>query len=183
MPVSSSPPHELQLVIDFVNTSDLETGTDELATAPDLGEWLAARGLAAGDAPVPKPADHAQALALRDSLRSIMLAHNGHAPDPGAIDALERTAQRGQLAVHFAPDGTVGPAALGSGVAGALARVLIPVAAGAADGSWERVKACRAQDCQWAFYDASRNRSGRWCNMAVCGNRHKVRAYRERSGA
>lgn len=170
-------------MIDFVNTSDLETETDELATARELRDWLSARGLVEPGVPAPKAAEHEHALALRESLRAIMLAHNGHSPDPGATEALERTAQRGRLAVHFAPDGTIGPAALGSGVAGALARVLIPVAAGAADGSWERVKACRAEDCQWAFYDASRNRSGRWCNMAVCGNRHKVRAYRERSGA
>jgi predicted RNA-binding Zn ribbon-like protein len=49
------------------------------------------------------------------------------------------------------------------------------------DGSWQRVKACRADDCHWAFYDFSRNRSGTWCDMAVCGNREKVRSYRERA--
>jgi len=48
------------------------------------------------------------------------------------------------------------------------------------DGTWARVKACVADDCQWAFYDSSRNRSGRWCDMAVCGNREKVRTYRSR---
>jgi predicted RNA-binding Zn ribbon-like protein len=49
------------------------------------------------------------------------------------------------------------------------------------DGTWARVKACRAEDCRWAFYDFSRNRSGTWCDMAVCGNRAKVRAYRART--
>jgi predicted RNA-binding Zn ribbon-like protein len=48
------------------------------------------------------------------------------------------------------------------------------------DGTWERLKVCPADDCQWAFYDESKNRSGTWCDMAVCGNRAKVRAYRER---
>jgi predicted RNA-binding Zn ribbon-like protein len=56
------------------------------------------------------------------------------------------------------------------------------VAAAAADGTWERAKACRADDCRWAFYDQSRNRSARWCDMAVCGNRTKVRAYRAKRG-
>ncbi|MGZ6979737.1 MAG: CGNR zinc finger domain-containing protein, partial [Acidimicrobiia bacterium] len=41
-------------------------------------------------------------------------------------------------------------------------------------------KACRHDECQWAFYDRSRNRSGQWCVMAVCGNRNKARSYRER---
>ena len=67
------------------------------------------------------------------------------------------------------------------GFAGAMARLLVPVAQAIGDGSWQRVKACRANDCRWAFYDRSRNRSGVWCEMAVCGNRTKVRAYRERA--
>ncbi len=51
-----------------------------------------------------------------------------------------------------------------------------------AAGTWERLKSCPADDCRWAFYDRSRNRSAVWCNMAVCGNRAKVRSYRERHG-
>jgi predicted RNA-binding Zn ribbon-like protein len=49
------------------------------------------------------------------------------------------------------------------------------------DGSWPRLKACAADNCQWAFYDHSRNHSRVWCSMDVCGNREKVRSYRERS--
>jgi len=64
---------------------------------------------------------------------------------------------------------------------GALAALLAPVAEAMSDGTWARVKACRADGCRWAFYDFSRNRSGTWCEMAVCGNREKVRAYRERT--
>ena len=52
-----------------------------------------------------------------------------------------------------------------------------------AAGTWPRLKACRAHDCEWAFYDRSRNRSGTWCSMAVCGNRAKARNYRRRHGA
>jgi predicted RNA-binding Zn ribbon-like protein len=54
------------------------------------------------------------------------------------------------------------------------------VAAAMADGSWSRLKACRRHACRWAFYDHSRNRSGTWCSMAVCGNRVKVADYRRR---
>ena len=48
------------------------------------------------------------------------------------------------------------------------------------DGTWARLKACRWDTCQWAFYDTSKNRSGSWCSMAVCGNRAKAAAYRRR---
>jgi predicted RNA-binding Zn ribbon-like protein len=51
-----------------------------------------------------------------------------------------------------------------------------------AAGNWNRLKVCSNDACQRAFYDASRNRSGRWCSMATCGNRMKGRAYRQRHG-
>jgi predicted RNA-binding Zn ribbon-like protein len=76
---------------------------------------------------------------------------------------------------------TLEPAA--AGVDGALGRLLAIVAAAQADGSWERLKACPWDTCRWAFYDHSKNRSGRWCSMEVCGNRAKVAAYRKRAAA
>jgi predicted RNA-binding Zn ribbon-like protein len=41
----------------------------------------------------------------------------------------------------------------------------------------ERVKQCEGDPCGWLFFDTSRNRSRRWCSMADCGNRAKVRRY------
>ncbi len=65
-----------------------------------------------------------------------------------------------------------------------LERPLWPVVASAAellvDGPVDRLKACDADDCGWLFLDESRNRSRRWCDMAECGNRAKVRRYRAR---
>ncbi len=43
----------------------------------------------------------------------------------------------------------------------------------------DRVRLCSAEDCDWLFLDSSRNRSRRWCDMAVCGNRSKVRRFRQ----
>jgi len=43
-----------------------------------------------------------------------------------------------------------------------------------------RVHACAAEDCAWWFYDDTKNGSRRWCDMKICGNRDKVRRYRER---
>ncbi len=181
MPVSSAdPPHNLQLVVDFVNTIDLEDGPDLLDTPASLAEWLAARDLLAGGVSL-ADAQWRAALGLREALRAVLTAHNGGpAPDTGTAAELERAAERGRLSVGFDSDGSVVLAAREHGFAGALGALLLPVARGAADGSWERVKACASGSCRFAFYDRSRNRSGRWCEMAVCGNRTKVRTYRRK---
>ena len=44
-----------------------------------------------------------------------------------------------------------------------------------------RIKTCPAHDCGWKFVDQSKNRSRRWCDMAVCGNLAKARRYRARN--
>ncbi len=168
-------------MIDFVNTLDLEDGSDELSSPAELAAWLAGRRLLAGAEAEISAGEHARALALREALRALMLAHNGGPEDDRACETLEDAACAGELGVHFAGGGEISLRPKAPGVAGALAGLLVPVAAGSSDGSWRRVKACRAEDCQWAFYDRSRNRAATWCEMAVCGNRTKVRAYRERA--
>jgi predicted RNA-binding Zn ribbon-like protein len=177
----TDPPHALNLVVDFVNTLDIEAGTDLLATPPGLSAWLTEAQLLAPNGEQPGEAERLQAVRLREALRALILANNGGAPDESAGRELERVARDGELGVHFADSGTVSLAPGIDGLAGALSRLLIPVAEAFGDGSWQRVKACRSPDCQWAFYDRSRNRSGVWCEMAICGNRTKVRAYRDRA--
>jgi predicted RNA-binding Zn ribbon-like protein len=185
MPVSRQadlqPPNDLELVIDFVNTLDPDDGVDQLASADGLAAWLTAQRLhqPAETEPI-READRQQAIRLREALRTLMLANNGATPDQGATYELERVARSGQLSVHFPADGSALLAPRAEDFAGTLAKVLVPVAEALRDGSWQRVKACRADDCRWGFYDNSRNRSGVWCDMAVCGNRTKVRAYRRR---
>ncbi|MBA8881213.1 CGNR zinc finger domain-containing protein [Phyllobacterium myrsinacearum] len=45
----------------------------------------------------------------------------------------------------------------------------------------ERIKIC--PNCHWLYFDESRNRSRRWCDMTVCGNRAKAqRHYRRNRG-
>ena len=180
-PQEPEPPHDLALVIDFVNTLDVETGADELADGSGLREWLLAHGLLAPSSAKPGDRELRSAVDLREALRALMLAHNGAPHDARAGAELERAACAGGLGVHFADDGSARLDAGGAAFERALARLLIPVVAASADGSWERVKACRAEDCAFAFYDRSRNRSGVWCDMAVCGNRTKVRAFRRRA--
>jgi predicted RNA-binding Zn ribbon-like protein len=178
---SPDPPHNLQLVIDLVNTLDVEQQEDGIATAGQLAQWLAEAGLLPDDPPVLRAPQVAQAAELREALRAVLVAHtHGEVNDEAGL-ALERVAEKGRLSVGFEPDGSIRIAPRASGYPGILARLLVPVAHAAMDGTWQRLKACDADDCLEAFYDQSRNRSGRWCDMAVCGNRTKVRTYRTKS--
>lgn len=43
-----------------------------------------------------------------------------------------------------------------------------------------RVRACAAGDCGWWFVDDTKNRSRRWCDMKLCGNREKIRRFRNK---
>ncbi len=64
--------------------------------------------------------------------------------------------------------------------AGGVGAVLAAAGEAMADGSWQRLKACRSDSCRWAFVDNARNRSRQWCSMSVCGNREKARTFRRR---
>ncbi|HEY3727285.1 MAG TPA: CGNR zinc finger domain-containing protein [Solirubrobacteraceae bacterium] len=181
MAATTEIPLNLDLVIDFVNTVDPDVPSDSLETVDGLADWLTERGLLDAGETALTDSDRQEAIALREALRAVMLANNGEPPDPVAPGQLELAAKRGELGVHFETGTAVELRPGVGGLPGALARLLVPVADGVRDGSWTRVKACPGDGCQWAFYDHSRNRSARWCEMAVCGNRTKVRAYRARS--
>jgi predicted RNA-binding Zn ribbon-like protein len=176
-------PGQLEQVRAFVNTVDLEQGTEELESEEGLRAWLVATGL--GRPPVTVSAeDLRRALELREAIRAILLAHNGEAAVPaGPAAVLDETARRAGLRIRFEADGgtTIEPDS--GGVDGALGTLLAAVHEAISDGTWERLKACREHTCEWAFYDHTKNRSGAWCNMQVCGNRAKARAYRERRAA
>ncbi len=176
-------PGQLEHVRAFINTADLESGQEQLGSGDALAAWLAEHGLA--DAGVePTPDDLERAIALREALREVLIAHNLRTPAPAAAyDALDAAACRARLRLRFrlGVDSTLEPEA--SGVDGALGRLLAIVHLSTEDGTWQRLKACRLETCEWAFYDHTKNRSGAWCNMAECGNRAKARAYRERHSA
>ncbi len=177
---ASEIPNGLDAVIDFVNTVDLEEGSESLASPEDLERWLRSQHLLAGGAGV-DASDLSAAIKLREALRALALANNGEQQPGDAWATLENASRAGGLSVHFTGGGDVDVRPEAGGAAGALALLLARVAAAVADGTWTRVKACRSHSCEWAFYDRSRNRSAVWCEMAVCGNRTKVRAYRGRA--
>jgi predicted RNA-binding Zn ribbon-like protein len=172
--VDTPAPGELSLVQRLVNTRDVDAGTDELDSA-----WLEAAGLSAGPL---SDEDVARVELFREALRPLLLAHNGASVDPAALAALEALSRSAAVVVGFGADGAPVMGAAGRGGDAVLARLLAIIARADALGTWERLKACPADDCQWAFYDFSRNHSRTWCDMKVCGNRAKARAYRRRRG-
>jgi predicted RNA-binding Zn ribbon-like protein len=180
-PTEKRLPHDLDLLIDFVNTVEPEVGTDSIATPARLRAWLTQWQLLSPDAPSPTRGEHTRAIDLREALRAMMLANNGGPRDPRAATEVDQAARRGRLSVRFAHDGSVSLGPCGTGFDDALASLLVPLAWASLDGSWRRVKACRQSICREAFYDHSRNLSGVWCDMALCGNRTKVRSYRARA--
>jgi predicted RNA-binding Zn ribbon-like protein len=178
-------PGPLALVQDFVNTRNYFHGGDLLGDAEEATRRLTERGLLEKGESVGE-SERRRLVSLREALRGLLLVHNGAAepgPDAEELNGLVTSAA---LGVRFRADGrpALEPAARDSPAECVVARLLAEVIWAEAEGKWERLKACRNEGCRWAFYDASKNRSGRWCNMNVCGARHKMRTYRERkSGA
>ncbi|MEU1330425.1 CGNR zinc finger domain-containing protein [Streptomyces sp. NPDC005865] len=162
-------PGGLALIQELVNTLNLETGADSLATE----EGLRAFELAPGDAGALRGAQE-----LRESLRAACLAHAGYPPHR-AVRGLTELLAAGPVRVRV--DAASGAASLAASDSASLtARVAVAVAEGLVAGTWLRLKACEAGDCHWAYYDRSPAGRGRWCDMGVCGARAKMRAYRLR---
>ncbi|QFZ75964.1 hypothetical protein GFH48_24295 [Streptomyces fagopyri] len=180
-------PGGLALIQSLVNTLDLESGADRLDTA----EGRAAFGLPEGGTEAARE--------LRESLRAVCLAHADHPPHrtvtplgellAGAPLRLTVDGRDGGAgftpAVTLVPavtsaSATAPPAGTPSPAAGAplAARVAAAIAESLVDGTWARLKACEAPTCHWAYYDRSPAGRGRWCSMAVCGARAKMRRYR-----
>ena len=175
----SPAPGPLRVIQLFVNTNDLETGPDLIPDAAALRDWLLAHELLGADEPVGDD-DHVRAIELREAIRELVSAHAGLPHDPAAGEIVNEAGRRAGLvpvlddpATRFVP--TAG------GVDGALGHIVAAIHAAIAEGTWDRLKACERDICRWAFYDHSKNRSGHWCSMAVCGQREKNRrAYRRR---
>lgn len=172
-------PGRLDLIRQFVNSVDFDTGEEVFSSPEALRGWLAERELMdAGDAVT--EGDLRRAIDVREGLRSLLLANNGAEVDQAAVERLDRAASRAGLRVFVVAGEGPCLAPDANGVDGALAELLGISARSVADGTWERFKACPRDVCRWAFYDRSKNRSKKWCDMDSCGNVEKARSYRKR---
>ena len=175
-------PGALGVIEAFVNTTSIDDPqqSERFRTPTDLTAWLRRYGLLLEREEVGTDDEVARAVRLREALRELLYAnHDGVEPPLAALEIVDEEARRVPVTLRFSTDGAeLAPA--GDGLDAALAALLVIVLDAMHDGTWRRLKACQSSTCRWAMWDASRNRSGKWCDMAVCGNRIKVRNYRER---
>jgi predicted RNA-binding Zn ribbon-like protein len=147
-------PDDAALVVDFLNTVDIDEDVDLLSNDPEYRSWALAHCL---------PATRRKAAGnLRDALRAVLVGEAAELP-------------RVPLFVAVDADGTP-YAEVDDVVTAVLAAVLALVERD----EWARIKLCPNPVCLEAFYDRSKNRSRAWCDMAGCGSTMKARAYRSR---
>ncbi|MEV6896922.1 CGNR zinc finger domain-containing protein [Amycolatopsis sp. NPDC051372] len=144
------------LVVDFLNTVDIERGEDLLDDPGLWQHWSAERGVS--------PSSAEEARAIRDGLRA-------------AVGDPRLPQEQLEVPLTFSLNNQ-GPQLLGTT---AVSAVLVAATRLSIRGDWVRLKICPADDCLEAFYDESRNRSRTWCSMRVCGNREKARTWRARA--
>ncbi|MGE2727218.1 CGNR zinc finger domain-containing protein [Mycolicibacterium pulveris] len=173
-------PAPLDRVQSLVNTFELPAGPDRLADPADARPWLIDNGLLSDDAEL-TAADLALLRGVREALRAQLVRNSGGpAPGDAVIAPLRAVAARATARAHVGDDGTVGLAVIGGSPADRAVELLLIVRDAQRDGTWPLLKACANEDCQWAFYDRSRNHAGTWCSMATCGNKLKNREFRAR---
>lgn len=172
-------PGRLRTLQAFINTNDIEERRDAFATPPQLAAWLAQHDLAPGDLTLTEP-DRTWVVSVREALRDLVEARDEGGDTAPASAVLDAAARATGLSLSFGSDGAALTPTRG-GARGAVGRILAEVPFVMASDEWRRLKVCRNDACRWVFYDTSRNRSSRWCTMALCGNRMKARAYRARA--
>jgi predicted RNA-binding Zn ribbon-like protein len=172
---------EIDLLVDFVNTHDLEEETDAIADSASLQTWLAEH--AGEHLPELDEEDGNRLRELREALRALIRTNNGGEATEEELQPLREAAERSRYRLSFDEKGTLSLAPARADLSGFEARLLLAIERLQCEEAWPRLKACTDDGCQWAFYDATRNRSRTWCSMDVCGNREKTKRYRQRKAS
>ena len=148
---------------------------DRIGSAEKARVWLGEKGLVESDDAI--SAEDAAALrTLREAIRELLVGRESGA------EAMRAAARTAPLVVAVGDDGHTRLIPASGGVDGAIATLLSILHEAQLTGDWARMKGCR--QCEYAFYDRSKNRSAAWCAMSICGNRTKNRTYyRRRRGA
>jgi predicted RNA-binding Zn ribbon-like protein len=173
-------PEPLVRVQALVNTVELPDGSDRLADLSDARPWLIDNNLLAPMTDL-TAADLDLVRGVREALRAL-LVHNAGGPPPNdaTLTPLRLVSAGGTARADFGETGEVRLSATGDSIRERLVGLLLVIHDAQRDGSWTRLKACANDECQWAFYDRSRNHGGTWCEMAACGNKLKNREFRAR---
>jgi predicted RNA-binding Zn ribbon-like protein len=182
------------LCLDFANTVDAgrtASPREHLHDFADLVAWgryvdllsdeqgTAARQRLERD-PERAAADFQQAIALREAIFQTFAAIADGLPVPEAALDLVRARYLESLdAARLAPsDGHFDWSWEGTAL-DPLQRLLWPIARSAVElltsADLSRLKICASGTCRWLFVDLSKNATRRWCSMADCGSRAKMR--------
>jgi predicted RNA-binding Zn ribbon-like protein len=192
------------LGLDFLNSiaTPVDTPVDWLDTGDGLLRWVKQAGLAPAKVlselrssalPGELESVAAQARGLREWFRAFVLEHKGRplaSSDLGALEPLNRLLARDEAfrqIVAREPDRGWGLDLRAARRWRSAESLLFPIgealAACVCEEDFSEVKACEGSSCTLLFADHTRGHARRWCSMAVCGNRAKVAAHRERRKA
>lgn len=175
--------------LDFLNTRMRVNRelVDFLQSDEDVLRWLKRAGLpAAKSRPYTAPMSLVDAArTLRENIRSLVEKRKaGQRGDPTVLNGFLAEAQSHPRLLWNKPRSlTIERVRRRDTPAGILA----PMAEAAADllatGDFTLVKRCEDETCVLWFSDGTKSHHRRWCSTVLCGNRHKVAAYRKRRRA
>ncbi|WP_329467321.1 CGNR zinc finger domain-containing protein [Streptomyces sp. NBC_01431] len=145
---------------------------ERIPTPRRLVDWLAVYGFDV-DSCTPDQLDLARE--LRESIHAAATAAALQGTLPAfAVRILNDRSRQGRATAILTPEGErrwrLGPASGLEDALGVIAADAIGIIAGERDG---RLALCASPTCRAAFFDTSRSRTRRWCDMNTCGNRQK----------
>ena len=173
-------PGRLELLQRFVNSHnhDFPPDWDRIGTPEKAQAWLRQKRLVAPGEEI-SDADVARLRELREAIRALVVANQGGQAAPAAADVIRRFSAGAELSVTVDEAGRTALEPAGHGADAAVATLLGILHEAQLSGDWPRMKGCR--QCEYAFFDRSKNRSAAWCAMSICGNRTKNRAFYRRT--
>jgi predicted RNA-binding Zn ribbon-like protein len=174
------------LALDFLNTRMNMGGEvlDFLETDADVVAWLANAGYPGSEVAAKTPGRSLvhDAHKLRESIRSLVEKRKtGRRGDPSLLNKFLMHAQsHPQLIWKKSQKPTVQRVRKQNRPESILAPIAEAAAVLLSSADFRLVKRCEGEDCLLWFSDQTKSHHRRWCSTTICGNRHKVAAYRKR---
>lgn len=170
-------PGNLRIIQALVNTAYPAAKADELRDPRALADWVGRWRLATAELEL-GTADLERVIAVREGFRALLRANSRVPLDKDAVAGLDRAVTDATLRVRFLGRHTrFEPAA--AGLDGALGRLVWIAAQARSEDTWKRLRVCANEACGRAFYDFSRNGSGKWC-VYRCRNLIHSRIFRRK---
>lgn len=171
------------LATTFTGTLTERRGTpvERIPTPERLADWLSERNLAVDNC---SPDDLTAAVELREAIHAAATAGALGQPHPrDAVEVINRFAAHGGAVPALSTDGhrrwLIGEPATVAAALGVVAADAIEILAGVRPGA---LALCASPTCRAAFFDTSRGRTRRWCDMNTCGNHEKKARLKARRG-